>query len=106
MPKLEAVFNEELAKVLKEGFTEDEIAKAKQAWLEQRRVSRAEDSSIASTLLSRERWERTMLWDEKLEAAVSALTARQVNEALRRHLDPAALSIVKGGDFKKSGAYQ
>jgi len=37
---------------------------------------------------------------------VAALTAEQVNEAFRRHMDPAALSIVKGGDFKKAAAYQ
>ena len=47
-----------------------------------------------------------MNWDEKLEAAVAALTPQQVNEAFRHHVDPAALSIVKGGDFKKAGAYQ
>ena len=47
-----------------------------------------------------------MMWDEKLEAAVAALTPAQVSEAFRRHVDPAALSIVKGGDFKKAGAFQ
>jgi zinc protease len=106
MPKLEAAFNEEVAKALKDGFTADEVEKAKKTWLDERTVSRAEDSSLASLLLGRERWGRTMDWDAKLEAAVAALTPQQVNDAFRRHLDPAAISIVKGGDFKKAAAYQ
>jgi zinc protease len=107
MPKLEAAFNDEVAKALKDGFTADEVEKAKKAWLDDRTVSRAEDTSIASLLAARERWGRTVVsWDGKLEAAVAALTPQQVSEAFRRHMDPAALSIVKGGDFKKAGAYQ
>ena len=41
-----------------------------------------------------------MDWDAQLEAKVAALTPQQVNEALKRHFDPASISIVKGGDFK------
>ncbi len=106
VPKVEAAYSEEIAKALKDGFTDDEVAKAKKAWLDAHAVSRAEETGIASLLVSRERWGRTALWDEKLEAAVAALTPAQVSDAFRRHVDPAALSIFKGGDFKKAGAYQ
>ncbi len=106
MPKVEADFNEELAHALKEGFTADEVEKAKKTWLDQRSVARTEDVQIAYTLMNRERWGRTLQWDAKLEAAVAALTPEQVNVAFKRHVDPAAISIVKGGDFKKAGAYQ
>jgi zinc protease len=106
MPKVEAAFQEELAKALKDGFTADEIEKAKKTWLDERSVARAEEASVAGLLMQRERWGRTMAWDAKLEAAVAAVTVEQVNEAFRHHVDPAALSIVKGGDFKKAGAYQ
>ena len=91
---------------LKDGFTADEVEKAKKTWLDQRSVARAEDGSIADTLMGRERWGRTLEWDAKLEAAVAALTPEQVNAAFKRHVDPAAISIVKGGDFKKAGAYE
>ena len=106
MPKVEAAFNEELARALKDGFTADEVAKAKKTWLDQRSQARTEDFSLASTLMSRERWGRTLLWDAKLDAAVAALTPQQVNDAFKRHVDPSVFSIVKGGDFKKVGAYQ
>ena len=105
-PKVEAAFQEELALALKDGFTADEVEKAKRAFLDARAVSRAEDASIASLLIARARWDRTTLWDEKLESSVAAVTPAQVTEALRHHVDPAALSIVKGGDFKKAGVYQ
>ncbi len=106
MPKVEADFKEELALALKDGFTADEVDKAKKIWLEQRVVARTEETSIASLLASREYWGRTLEWDAKLEAAVASLTAQQVNEAFRKHVDPAAVSIVKAGDFQKSGAYK
>jgi zinc protease len=106
MPKVEADFNEELARALKDGFTADEVEKAKKTWLDSRSVGRADESAIGGQLISRERWGRTLLWDAQLEAAVAALTPQQVNDAFKRHVDAAAISIVKGGDFKKAGAYQ
>ena len=47
-----------------------------------------------------------MQWEEQLENKISALTPQQVNDALKRHLDPSVISIVQGGDFKKAGVYQ
>jgi zinc protease len=106
MPKVEADFNEELALALKNGFTADEVEKAKKTWLDERKVQRSEEGSIASLLITREHWGRTMQWDAKLEAAVAALTPQQVNDAFKHFVDSAAITIVKGGDFKKVGAYQ
>ena len=106
MPKVEAAFNEEIARALKDGFTAEEVEKAKKIWLDNQKVTRSEETSLASLLLSRERWGRTMEWDARREAAVAAVTPQQAIDALRRHLDAAGISIVKGGDFKKAGAYQ
>ena len=52
MPKVEADFNEELALALKDGFTADEVEKAKKTWLDERTVQRSEEGSIASLLIS------------------------------------------------------
>jgi zinc protease len=106
MPKVESAFNEELALALKDGFTADEVEKAKKTWLDDRAVQRSEEGSIASILISREYWGRTMQWDAKLDAAVAALTPQQVNDAFKRRVDPASITIVKAGDFKKVSAYQ
>jgi zinc protease len=105
-PKVEASFKDELARTVKDGFTADEVADAKKSWLEQRMVQRSQDQALLSVLLTRERFDRTMKFDEALEAAVSALTPAQVSEAFRRYVDPATMTYVKAGDFKKAGVLQ
>jgi len=47
-----------------------------------------------------------MEFDKALEAKVAALTADRISTAFRSHVDPAALTIVKAGDFKKAGVLQ
>jgi len=106
MPKVEAAFQEEVARILKDGVTADELEKAKKTWLDQRMLQRADEANLARVLETVERWGRTMQWDAQLDAKVAALTPEQVNAALKRHLDPSVLSIVKGGDFKKANVYQ
>lgn len=106
MPKVEAAFQEELARILKDGVTADELEKAKKTWLDQRLLQRADENNLAGVLVNLERWGRTMDWDAQLEAKVAALTPQQAADALKKHLDPASISIVKGGDFKKAGVYQ
>jgi zinc protease len=105
-PKVEASFKDELARTLKDGFTADEVAAAKKAWLDEQAVARSQDQILAGTLSRREFYGRTMKFDEALEAKVAALTPAQVSEAFRRHIDASTLSYVKAGDFKKAGVLQ
>ena len=105
-PKVEASFRDELAKTLKEGFADDEVAAAKKAWLQERGMSRSEDGALVSLLAGRQRFDRTLRFDESLEARVSALTPEQIGAAFRKHIDPANLIYVKAGDFKKAGVLQ
>jgi zinc protease len=105
-PKVEASFVDELQTTVKNGFTDSEVSAAKKAYLEQRAVGRASDTALASLLASHENLGRTMQWDADLEKKIAALTAAEINAAFRRHIDPAALSIVKAGDFKAAHVYQ
>jgi zinc protease len=105
-PKVEASLRDEISQTVKSGFTADELAAAKKAWLQERNVGRSQDASLAGTLASHERWSRTMQFDRDLENKVAALTVDQVSAALRKAVDPAALVYVKAGDFKKAGVYQ
>ena len=104
-PRVEASFKDELAKALKNGFTAEEVAAAKKAYHDQQIVSRSQEAALIRLLASREQAGRTMKWDEQLEAKIQALTPDQITAAFRRHMDPAALSIVKAGDFKTAGVY-
>lgn len=105
-PKAEASFKDELAKTLKDGFTADEVAAAKKAWLQEREVGRSQDQALVGLLMSRERYGRTLQFDANLEAKIAALTPQQISDAFRRHVDLSTLSYVKAGDFKKAKVYQ
>ena len=105
-PKVEASFRDELAKTIKDGFTADEVAAAKKAWIQERGMSRSEDGALVGLFASRQRFDRTLKFDESLEAKVAALTAEQISAAFRKHVDPDSLIYVKAGDFKKAGVWQ
>jgi zinc protease len=104
--KVETAFEEELARALKDGFTQKEIDADRTGWLQSRTLQRSEDRSLAGTLAVRDYDNRTLAWDEALENKVKSLTADDIVAALRRNLDPAQVSIVKAGDFKKAAATQ
>jgi zinc protease len=102
--RLEAAFKEEVARALKDGFTEDEVKAAKSGWLQARQVSRAQDNELASRLSSYLYLNRTLAWDDAFEKKVLALTPDEIVAAMRRYIDPAKITIVKAGDFSKAKA--
>jgi zinc protease len=100
--KVEASFRDELATVLRDGFSEAEIADGKKSWLQGQQMNRSQDTALASRLSFMAQHSRTMAWDAELQKRVMALTAADIREAMKRHLDPAAMSVVTGGDFRKA----
>lgn len=100
--RLEKAFREEMEKVVKEGFTADEIKAARSGLLQSRMVSRAQDPSLAGTLNNYLYLNRTMNWDADFEKKLESLTPEQVNAAMKKHIDPSKISIIKAGDFAKA----
>jgi zinc protease len=105
-PKVEASFRDELVKTLAGGFTADEVAIAKKAIRDERQIGRSQDQALLRLIANREDADRTLTWDEQMDAKLEALTVDQVNAAFRRHVDASAFSIVKAGDFKAADVYQ
>ena len=103
LTKLEAGVKEEFTKILTDGFPADEVSKGKSAWLQAQQVGRTQDQSLMGILSSNEYWGRTMAWQAEREQKVAALTAEEINAALKKYIDLNALSIVKAGDMKKAG---
>ncbi|HYU99480.1 MAG TPA: insulinase family protein, partial [Pyrinomonadaceae bacterium] len=99
--KLEAAFKEEIARMLKDGFTAEEVEAAKSGYLQSRQVSRAQDNELASRLNNYLFIGRTLAFDAELDAKLQALTPEQIIAAMRRHIDPAKITIIKAGDFGK-----
>ncbi|MGO9831344.1 MAG: M16 family metallopeptidase, partial [Myxococcaceae bacterium] len=104
--KLEAAFREVLAQASAGGFHPEELEEGRAAWLQNREVTRTQDSSLAAKLSNYLDLGRTMAFDAELEQRARALSAEQVTAVFRKYLDPERISVVKAGDFtaKKPGS--
>jgi len=97
--KVEQAFKEELARALKDGFTQAEFESGRKGLLNFRRLGRAQDGRLAGALAGNLYLGRSFTVAAKVDAALEALTLQQVNAALRRHLQPEALVTGVAGDF-------
>jgi zinc protease len=97
--KVETAFKEEMARVLKEGFSAEEVKAASGALLQSRRLGRAQDAGLAGLLADYMRLGRTMAFSAASDAAIASATPESLLAALRRHIDPANLTLVFAGDF-------
>jgi len=102
--KVESTFRDELSKLLKDGITPAELAKAKSGIAQQEAQSRAQDRALAGKLRFDIDADRTLAWDKQFEALVAALTPEMVTAAARKYIDPTRITIVKAGDFAKGAA--
>jgi zinc protease len=98
--RVERGIREELERALAQGFTDAEVDAAKKGILEARRVRRGQDGALAARLSSYVYLGRSFAWDTELEKRLAALTPAEIRDALRRHIDPKKLSVLKAGDFK------
>ncbi len=99
--RLEAAFREELARVIKDGFTEEEVREGVTALLNQRRLTRAQDGALASAWLGYLDTGRTFAWSEEIDRKLAALTTDEVNAIVRKYLKPEQFSASLAGDFAK-----
>ena len=99
-PRVESAFNEELARALKDGFTQQEVDQARTSLLKSRQLNRAQDDILRSVLANNLERQRTFANSQRIDDALVALTLAQVNAAWRRYIEPSKLVMVWGGDFK------
>jgi zinc protease len=104
--KVESAFKDEMGKIVNLGFTADEVETAKKAFLEERQVNRSQDPALVRVLQRDAQFGWTMAHDAEIDQKIAALTAGDINAAVKRQLDLASLSYFKGGDFKKAGITQ
>ena len=90
----------ELARLLRDGITQDELDKAREGWLQSQKVGRSTDAALVGVLSNLRHLDRTMAYQAELEKKISALTPEQVNAALRKNVDPKKLVVVTAGDFE------
>ncbi|MBV8487544.1 MAG: insulinase family protein, partial [Planctomycetaceae bacterium] len=98
--KVIAGVDEELARILRDGVTAPELKRAKEGYLKQVEVMRANDDMLASLLVEHLFVGRTMQFEADLEAKIKSLSIDDVNTGLRKYIDPKRLSVVTAGAFK------
>ena len=104
LAKVDVAVREELARALKDGFTDAELSGAKSGLMQQRIQTRAEDGALAAGWTSYLYRGRTFEWSAEFERRLMAVTLPQLNAAFRKTVDPSKLSVVMAGDQSKAGA--
>lgn len=99
--RLIAAYKEELEKVVKDGFTEEELKNAISGYLQGQNVNRSQDGYLSGKLSGNLFLNRSMKWTEDLEKKVSTLSVDQVNASMKKWIKPDKISIVQAGDFNR-----
>ncbi len=92
---------EEVTRLVESGVEAVELENAKNSFLETRKGDRSDDSGLAGRLRANLKLDRTMSFSANSDAKISRLTVDQVNEALRKRVDPKKINVVTAGDFGK-----
>ena len=99
--KVATAMREELARAIKDGFTAQEIENAKAALLQEARVARSSDSSVAGSLARQLFLNRTYAFSADFDKKLSAVTPEMARAALAKYVNPAGLVTVRAGTFGK-----
>jgi zinc protease len=98
--RMEAGFDEEIARVVKDGITADELATAKKAMMAERTTSRTSDAAVAGGWAARLEAGRTWAFSADQDAKIAALTLDQVNAAIRKWITPGSVDWSTAGSFE------
>ena len=102
LKKAEAALYEEIDRVIKEGFTQEELDEAKKGYIDYRAINRSQDALVASQWVALMQegsdWTESKENDEKIKN----LTLDEVNAAFRKMVKRENLTVVLAGDQKKA----
>ncbi|MES2069669.1 MAG: pitrilysin family protein [Pseudomonadota bacterium] len=98
--KLETGIREEIARVVRDGFSAAEIEDGKRSLLQQLQLARSQDNELAAELSRNLHLGRSMQFDADFERKLAALSAAEVKAAMIKYLDYDKLIKVAAGDFK------
>ncbi|MEO6896548.1 MAG: insulinase family protein, partial [Caldimonas sp.] len=96
-------FAEETARARRDGFTADELQRAKDAIGASSQLARAQDGVLAGALESFVERGKTPMYLAELDALRSGLTLDEVNAAFRKFVVPDKLVYGVAGDFANVG---
>lgn len=102
--KLVEVIQEEIDLLLADGITAEELAAAKQGFLQTEQLGRTQDGNLAAILASTIFAKRDMEYYANFENRIAELDIESVNSALKQYIEPKRLVIFTAGDFEKVAA--
>ena len=95
---------EEIDRLIKDGVPQQELDDARNGYRQQIEVGLANDGAVAG-MLSRDLFlDRTLKFSEELLAKIDKLTPQDVQAAIKKHVPPEKLIIIRAGDFTKTVA--
>ena len=101
LENVERGYFEEFDRVLKDGFTQQELDDARKGVLQNNKIDRAKDGRLVRRLAGNIDLNRSMQWDKDYEQAITDLTILQVNMAVKKYWKRDKISVIKAGDSTK-----
>ncbi|MDR0196300.1 MAG: insulinase family protein [Myroides sp.] len=99
--EVEKAINEEFDKLVKSGITEEELKTNKISWKNSRQTNLGSDHFLSSLSTIFLMYDIPFSEFDKLNAEIEKLTVKQVNDAIKKYLDPSKFSTIYVGDFSK-----
>jgi zinc protease len=99
MDRVKADFDEETARARRDGFTADEMQRAKDAITAASRLARAQDAVLGGALLSFVERGKTPKYLGELDALRAQITLDEVNAAFRKYIVPEKMVFGEAGEF-------
>ncbi|NUZ08048.1 M16 family metallopeptidase [Piscinibacter koreensis] len=97
--RVHAAFDEEALRARREGFTENELTRAKEAIASASRLARAQDATLARTFVSFVERDKTPRYFAEIDALRASITLDEVNAAFRKYMVPEKMVFGVAGDF-------
>ncbi len=100
--KAETALYEEIERVLKEGFTQEELDEAKKGYTDYRTINRSQDAIVATQWIHLMKEGRDWTESKENDEKIRRLTLKDVNDAFRKMVDPKQMTVILAGDQKKA----
>jgi len=102
LARVRADFAEELARAGTGGFTDAEVQAGKEGLLQERRLARTQDGTVAGALANQAFLGRTWAFSAALDASIEKLTTAEVNAAFAKYVKASELAYAFAGDFARA----
>ena len=100
--KAEMALYEEIDRVVKEGFTQQELDEAKKGYIDYRAINRSQDTMVASQWIGLMQEGRDWTESKENDEKIKNLTLDEVNAAFRKMVRRDGLTVVLSGDQRKA----